>query len=201
MALAYHTAPVIFIQNSSGSLPCIPACVALTLLSTRPQHLPLLCSQLLCPITSPAHSSPKFFPTLAGVSGQLYVLWRPVFHTPPTPFPTRAEEQKRNIVEREPTWKDGVYFIFFLILFIHERHREAETDRGRSRLHAGSLTWDPILGLQDHTPGWGQAKPLHHPGCPGWSLKGNPYSHMTSFNPSDYYFGEEVLNKIQPTRG
>lgn len=40
-------------------------------------------------------------------------------------------------------------------LFIHERHREreraAETGRGKSRLHAGSPTWDLIPGLQDHT--------------------------------------------------
>ena len=52
------------------------------------------------------------------------------------------------------------------MLFIHERHRERErereretgrdtgrdTGRGRSRLHAGSLMWDLILGLQDHAP-------------------------------------------------
>ena len=37
-------------------------------------------------------------------------------------------------------------------LFIHERQRERDrdTDRGISRLHAESLTWDSILGLQDH---------------------------------------------------
>ena len=36
-------------------------------------------------------------------------------------------------------------------LFIHERHTERGrgTGRGRSRLHAGSPTWDSILGLQD----------------------------------------------------
>ena len=42
-------------------------------------------------------------------------------------------------------------------LFIHERHRKKErgkdTGRGRSRLHAGRLTWDSILGLQDHALG------------------------------------------------
>ena len=47
--------------------------------------------------------------------------------------------------------ENGWLFIFFkiLFLFIHERHteREAETGRGRSRLHAGSLMWDSILGL------------------------------------------------------
>ena len=65
-----------------------------------------------------------------------------------------------------PVFSDYEY-IFFKILFIHERHSErgrgAETQvegeekrergrdigRGRSRLHAGSLTWDSILGLQD----------------------------------------------------
>ena len=32
-------------------------------------------------------------------------------------------------------------------------HRGRDTGRGRSRLHAGSLMWDSIPGLQDHTPG------------------------------------------------
>ena len=44
--------------------------------------------------------------------------------------------------------------MFFLrfYLFIHERHKKRErergrdTGRGRSRLHAGSPTWDLILG-------------------------------------------------------
>ena len=48
-------------------------------------------------------------------------------------------------------------FFFFLrfYLCIHERHRERgrDTGRGRSRLHAGSLSQDSILGLQDHSPG------------------------------------------------
>ena len=42
-----------------------------------------------------------------------------------------------------------------------EREREREigrdTGRGRSRLHAGSPTWDLVLGLQDHTLGQRQA--------------------------------------------
>ena len=42
-----------------------------------------------------------------------------------------------------------------------------DTGRGRSRLHAGSPTWDSILGLRDHALGGRQAlKPLSHPGCP-----------------------------------
>ena len=45
----------------------------------------------------------------------------------------------------------GFFFLRFY-LFIHERHRERgrDTGRGRSRLHAGSLTWDSIPGRQDH---------------------------------------------------
>ena len=35
----------------------------------------------------------------------------------------------------------------------YERERDRDTSRGRSRLHAGSPTWDSIPGLQDHTPG------------------------------------------------
>ena len=53
------------------------------------------------------------------------------------------------------------FFLFFLrfYLFLHERHREKgrdtgrDTGRGRSRFPAGSLTWDSIPGLQDHTLG------------------------------------------------
>ena len=57
------------------------------------------------------------------------------------------------------------YLILFLnILFIHERQRERERGRdigrGRSRLHAGSLMWDSIPGLQDHALGKRQA--LNH---------------------------------------
>ncbi|XP_077736701.1 fibrous sheath-interacting protein 1 isoform X2 [Canis aureus] len=38
-----------------------------------------------------------------------------------------------------------------------ERQRGRDTGRGRSRLHAGSPTWDSIPGLQDHAPGQRQA--------------------------------------------
>ena len=46
------------------------------------------------------------------------------------------------------------YLLFFKrFLFIHERPRERgrDTGRGRRRLHAGSPTWDSILGLRSHT--------------------------------------------------
>ena len=45
----------------------------------------------------------------------------------------------------------------FIYLFMRGRERERErgrdTGRGRSRLHAGSLMWDSIPGLQDHVLG------------------------------------------------
>ena len=41
-------------------------------------------------------------------------------------------------------------FFLSFYLFIHEKHRGRDTDRGRSRLHAGSTTWDSIPDLQDH---------------------------------------------------
>ena len=57
--------------------------------------------------------------------------------------------------------KQPLLFFFFLrfYLFIHERHtkRGRDTGRERSRLHAGSLMWDSILGLQDHSLGQRQA--------------------------------------------
>ena len=48
------------------------------------------------------------------------------------------------------------------------RERSRDTGRRRSRLHAGSLMWDSILGLQDHTLGQMKAgaKLLSHPGIP-----------------------------------
>ena len=45
-----------------------------------------------------------------------------------------------------------MFFFLRFYLFIHERERERgrDTGRGRSRLPAGSLMWDLILGPQDH---------------------------------------------------
>ena len=40
---------------------------------------------------------------------------------------------------------------------MRDTQREAETGRGRCRLHAGSPTWDLILDLQDHALGQRQA--------------------------------------------
>ena len=68
-------------------------------------------------------------------------------------------------------------FFFFKILFIHERHREKEADtgRGRSRLHTGSPM--PNVGLDPRTPGScpdlkAGAKLLSHQGIPtSWGLK------------------------------
>ena len=63
-----------------------------------------------------------------------------------------------------------LHFFKRFYLFIHEKQRERVRDtdigRGRSRLHAGSLTWDSILGLQDHALGQGGTKPLSPPGLP-----------------------------------
>ena len=43
-----------------------------------------------------------------------------------------------------------------------EKGRVRDTGRGKSRLHAGSPTWDSIPGLQDHA----LRQALNHPGCP-----------------------------------
>ena len=58
--------------------------------------------------------------------------------------------------------------VFF---FIHrdaerERERGRDTGRGRSRLHAESLRWDSIQGLQIRPRAAGGAKLLCHRGCP-----------------------------------
>ena len=62
-------------------------------------------------------------------------------------------------------------FIFFKdIIYLFMRHREGErgrnTGRGRSRLHAGSPTWDSILGLRDQALGWRRHQTAESPGCP-----------------------------------
>ena len=43
---------------------------------------------------------------------------------------------------------------------VRGRERGRDIGRGRSRLHAGSLMWDLIPGLQDHALGGRQA--LNH---------------------------------------
>ena len=57
---------------------------------------------------------------------------------------------------------------YLIYLFMRERERGRDTDRGRSRLHAGSPMWDSIPGPQDHTPGQRQA--LNHRAPPGISV-------------------------------
>ena len=58
-------------------------------------------------------------------------------------------------VENERVSNEVILNLFFFLRFyllIHDRHRGGgrDTDRGRSRLHAGSPMQDSILGLQDH---------------------------------------------------
>ena len=58
------------------------------------------------------------------------------------------------------------FFFFFKILFIYSwkththththTHTGRDIGRGKSRLQAGSRTWDLIPGLQDHALGWRQ---------------------------------------------
>ena len=76
----------------------------------------------------------------------------------PSPNPSwgpYSSSKKMRVMQSAPQTQQAHWrwwcFIFFLIfyLFIHGRHRERgrDTGRGRSRLHAGSPTWDSILGL------------------------------------------------------
>ena len=52
---------------------------------------------------------------------------------------------------REPAQLPFPFLKNFIYLFMRER--QTGTDRGRSRLHAGSPTWGSILGLEDHALG------------------------------------------------
>ena len=51
-------------------------------------------------------------------------------------------------------------------MIVTQRERGRDKGGGRSRLHAGSPTWDSIPGLQYHALGQRQAKPLSYPGIP-----------------------------------
>ena len=58
-----------------------------------------------------------------------------------------------------------------------ERERCRDTGRGRSRLHAGSLTWDLIPGAQDHSLRQGKCStaepprdPMQQAFCSSWPL-------------------------------
>ena len=58
-----------------------------------------------------------------------------------------------HTIQQKLIYKYTFWFFFFkdfIYLFMRERERGGDTGRGRSRLHAGSPTWDSIPGLQDH---------------------------------------------------
>ena len=68
------------------------------------------------------------------------------------------------------------FIFFFLRFYLFMRDRGRDTGRGRSRLHAGSLMWDSIPGLQNHALGRRQV--FNH-----WATQGSPkpsYSNWTS---------------------
>ena len=48
--------------------------------------------------------------------------------------------------------RDPLFFLRFFYLFMRDTEKGRDKGRGGSRLHAGSPTWDSILGLQDHAP-------------------------------------------------
>ena len=73
----------------------------------------------------------------------------------------KAQENKVPVYLGRNFFKKRFY------LFIHrDTERGRDTGRGRSRLHAGSLTWDSIPGVQITPQAEGGAKPLGHQGCP-----------------------------------
>ena len=57
-----------------------------------------------------------------------------------------SQRQMPNQLSHPGAVIEASFFLRFY-LFIHER----QTGRGRSRLHAGSLMWDLIPGLQGHS--------------------------------------------------
>ena len=57
------------------------------------------------------------------------------------------------------------------------RNTERDTGRGTGRLHAGSPTWDSILGIRDHA--WSQRQTLNR-----WATQVSPSSYLAQINAS-----------------
>ena len=90
---------------------------------------------------------------------------------------------------------DWCFYYFFLRFYLFRRdiQRGRDTDRGRSRLHAGSPMWDSIPGLQDHTPGCRQRQTAAPPGLPYLVLYMQAFSHLfCSINTTN------ITNHINP---
>ena len=64
-------------------------------------------------------------------------------------------------------------------------HRGRDTGRGRNRLHAGSPTWDSILGLQDQVLGCRRRQTTEPLGLP-WTIFFNQLVHVDSLPLNDY---------------
>ena len=66
-------------------------------------------------------------------------------------------------------WRTPYHFLKRFYLLIHQRHTERgrDTDRGRGRLPARSLTWDWILGPGSRPEPKADAQWLSHSGIPG----------------------------------
>ena len=113
-------------------------------------------------------------------------------------FVSNKEMSKRvmvTVVEASglavPCWASllfriSLFFFFNIYLFMRDRERGRDSGRGRSRLHAGSLMWDSILGLQDHALGRRQRL-----NC--WAIQ---VSHRINFLSSDscvYWTGKRFI--------
>ena len=86
------------------------------------------------------------------------------------------------------------FFFFLKILFIYswetqkERERGGDTGRGRSRLHAGSLMWDPISGPQDHTLSLSQRQTLN-----SWATQASPHASFYNFAPLVHILEQSIV--------
>ena len=122
---------------------------------------------------------PKYLPFLR-VCGLIFFFSPSNLYAPTWGLNSQPWDQELNALPIEPARPScGLTFFFFfkdfIYLFIHDSHTERErgrdTGRGRSRLHAGSLTWDSIPGLQDRALGQRQAPNR----C---ATQGSLYSHL-----------------------
>ena len=88
--------------------------------------------------------------------------------------PRMMTASQRHTCQLEGTPTGHTLGNFFKKIFIYswerQRERGRDTGRRRSRLHAGSPTWDSILISRIMHRAEGSTKPLSHPGCPPWAI-------------------------------
>ena len=84
--------------------------------------------------------------------------------------------------DKKRSTKDIILTFFFFWIYLFMRDTERDAGRGRSRLHAGSPTWDSIQGLQDHALDWRRRQTTEPPGLTYIHLDFSKFKTMRGFS-------------------